>query len=238
MYCVEEEDLKAAYLPNGFTENSEITIEGETFHHLVNVLRVRNNDELILLDGKGLKGLGQVAEIGKRGLTVKIQATKRSIEESACELLLFTPKKDALETMLKAATELGVRKIYLYRGDYSQEKLPEANRVDAILQSAMEQSNNPWKPDIIYCLKLSDCPLDQFEQIHLMDINPPTTSSSKVSSRSILVIGAEGGFSDAERKLLKSFKSTQVVSLPTPILRAPTAMMAGLGWWYSQRLKH
>ena len=37
MYCAEEEILKAAYLPNGFIENTELTIEGDAFHHLVNV---------------------------------------------------------------------------------------------------------------------------------------------------------------------------------------------------------
>lgn len=229
--------MKAAYLPSGFTDNTNLTIEGDTFHHLVNVLRVRINDELILLDGKGLQGLGLVAQIGKRELTVKIKSTTRAPESTNCDLLLFTPKKDALEMMLKSATELGVRKIYLFRGAFSQEKLPDGTRVDALLQSAMEQSNNPWKPEIIHCSELSDCPLEQFDQIHLMDIDPHATSSSKTSARSILVIGPEGGFSEDERKFLKSFKSTHVVSLPTPILRAPTAMMAGLGWWYAQSLK-
>lgn len=237
MYRVEEEILKAAYLPNGFAENTELTIEGDAFHHLVNVLRVRINDELVLLDGRGLKGFGQINQIGKRELTVKIKSATRALESTNCDLLLFTPKKDALETMLKSATELGVRKIYLYRGAFSQEKLPDASRVDALLQSAMEQSNNPWKPEIIHCSELSDCPLDQFDQIHLMDIDPHATPSSKPGKSSILVIGPEGGFSDDERKILKSFKSTHVVSLPTPILKAPTAMMAGIGWWYAQSLK-
>jgi 16S rRNA (uracil1498-N3)-methyltransferase len=237
MYCSKEKALKAAYLPNGFIENTELTILGDNFHHLVNVLRVRINDELILLDGKGLQGLGLVVQVGKRELVVKIQSTKRTHESTVCDLLLFTPKKDALETMLKSATELGVRKIYLYRGAFSQEKLPDKIRVDALLQSAMEQSNNPWKPEIIHCSELADCPLDQFDQIHLMDIGSHATSSTRADAKSILVIGPEGGFSDDERKVLKSFKSTHVVSLPTPILRAPTAMMAGLGWWYAQSLK-
>lgn len=237
MFIAKEENLKAAYLPNGFSQNTDLTINGDLFHHLVNVLRVKQNDEVALLDGMGLKGIGQISVVGKRDLTVRVKSVTLTDAAPCCELLIFTPKKDALESMIKAATELGVRRVYLYRGDYSQEKLPETNRVQAILQSAMEQSNNPWKPEIIHCLDLIECPLNQFDQIHFMDVGVTVDHPLRVGGRSILVIGPEGGFSDKERELFKSFRNIQVVSLPTPILRAPTAMIAGLGWWYAQSLK-
>ena len=46
--------------------NDELVIDGDNFHHLKNVLRIKEGKELLLLNGKGLKALTEVIEIQKK----------------------------------------------------------------------------------------------------------------------------------------------------------------------------
>lgn len=222
--------MKAICHKDHIALGEEMSIDGDRFHHLVNVMRTKTGDELLLLDGSGRRTLCEVTSVSKKSLLVrslKIEQVPRSL---SCDVLLFFPKREALESMLKMATEMGVNNIYLFRGKYSQDKFPDPERVEALLQSAMEQSNNPWKPEIILCQKPEDWP--SHEQTILMDVAGTQATRIDKAKRSLLVIGPEAGFSDDERVTLRSRPSVVELSFSTPILRASTALPAGLGWWH------
>ena len=86
-------------------------------------------------------------------------------------------KKEALELSIRQATELGVNKIFLLNSQYSQENSLKADRLEKIIVSAMEQSNNLFYPEII------NSELSAFVSTNKEDILLFTSQSSTVDKK-------------------------------------------------------
>jgi len=112
--------MRALYLAdNNFVENQTLKIEDSALHHL-QVVRVKKDEEILLLNGNGGKSLASVIEIQKKFALLKIKSVEQGQATHAFSLAIGVPKKDAFEDILKMATELGVRNIYPLTCEYSQ----------------------------------------------------------------------------------------------------------------------
>jgi 16S rRNA (uracil1498-N3)-methyltransferase len=182
--------------------------------------------------------LARVLEITKKEIQFTLTEIAQISREESYDILILVPKREALESMLKAAVEMGVSRIYLVKGQRSPEKLPEERRIQALTQSALEQSNNPWMPEVIECVKLSDVCPENFGEILMLDVAQDSSKAAQKvrnpGQRTLLIVGPEGGYAPEERAMIFAWPQTRVVSLPTPILRAPTALIAGLGWCHAR----
>lgn len=205
-------------------------IKGDAAHHLINVVRVEMNEEILLLNGQGLSVKTQVTMLAKKELGLTKLEHNELNRSYTMDLALGIPKKEALELSLKQAVELGFRKIYLIRSQYSQTRLPEADRLENLLVSALEQSNSGFLPELISA-DWSDIPTADYNEILMMDSQTKSdnSGSGKSTDKRLLVVGPEGGFSPEELSLLHKWPKVRVLNLPTPILRTPTAVAAGAG---------
>lgn len=221
--------MRASFDPDLILQDSYV-ITHDRHHHLVNVIRIERGDELLLLNGKGLQVLTSVESISKRELRLKFVSEKQGASASSMDLALGIPKKDALELSLKQATELGFRKIYLVRSKYSQVRVPEADRLSSILVSALEQSNASYLP-LIEEVSWEEIPWDNYDSSLMLDSQSQKRQKTdqKAEALSLLVVGPEGGFSPEEISYLHARPRMEVVTLPTPILRTPTALATGAG---------
>ncbi|MBY0516232.1 MAG: 16S rRNA (uracil(1498)-N(3))-methyltransferase [Bacteriovoracaceae bacterium] len=213
-----------------------LSLGDESFHHLTKVIRIKNNENVLLLNGIGLKAIACIQNITKKEIVLKVESVTTCERLSNVQALVFAPKKDALDLMLKSACELGIETVYLYRGEFSQERLPEERRIQAILQSAVEQSNNPWMPNVVILESIEKMDPQNFEKILLLDLNESESSQFKINlkNKNLIVVGPEAGFSETERENMKKWGNAYFLNFPTPILRAPTALVAGLGWMYAR----
>lgn len=214
-----------------FDVQDKYVLKGEDLHHLLNVVRLEEGDPLLLLDGKGLMVETRVAGIGKKALELNLVNYSSQERVYNFDLVLGMPKRDALELCLKQATELGFRNIILVKSDYSQMRFPDEERTLKLLVSALEQSNAPFLPKISSG-DWKSIAWSEYEQIVLLDSQTETETGITQNSSSgnqVLIVGPEGGFSPEERKLLHSMPNVNIVKLPTPILRSPTALAAGAG---------
>ncbi len=204
-------------------------IKGESAHHLVNVVRIEAGEEILLLNGRGLKVKTKVSSLSKKEVNLEKLEHSEAPERFHMDLALGVPKKEALELSLKQAVELGFRKIFLVRSQYSQTRLPEADRIESLLISALEQSNSAYLPEIISA-SWSEIPAQDYAQIVMMD-SQNETGPKKASTGSpiLLIVGPEGGFSPEESLFLHKWPQTKILNLPTPILRTPTAVATGAG---------
>lgn len=206
-------------------------LKDQSLHHLVNVVRVEPGEELLLLNGAGLQVLTLIESISKKELRLKFKEELERTRSYTFDLALGMPKREALELCLKEATELGFRNIYLIRSDYSQIRTPEADRMEKLLVSALEQSNASFLPAI----QESDwhsLPWNHYGEAILMDSQTKINTSQEVSNPLIprlLIVGPEGGFSPDELQFLHAQEKVRVMNLPTPILRTPTALAVGAG---------
>ncbi len=207
-----------------------VTIKGDSVHHLM-VARVRVKEKILLLNGSGIKIQGEVLEISKNSIKVKIHSKEAFTPEHQLSLAIAMPKKDAFEDILKIAVEVGIREIHPLVSAFSQYDYTPNERIERILESALIQSNNPFFPVIHAQKKLSD-----FLSMHedeLVFFNSQVSNSknhTKKDIRRTILVGPEGGFSPEEIENILKYPQILEVHLPTPILRAPTAVASSVGY--------
>lgn len=208
-----------------------IVVKDDSFHHLVNVVRVKKTEKVKIFNGKGLEVLCDISSIEKKHLTLVATGVQlHQKPQIGIDVLIGTPKKEALEQCLKAAVELGVGTIYLSETDYAQKSFINAERQMSLLTSSIEQSNNPFLPEI-FEIKNQEIDLSKYEQVVLFDSVNTGIEKLKVGTNKVLiVVGPEGGFSESELVWWKSHPQTTSVHLPTAIMRTPTALSCAIGF--------
>lgn len=222
--------MRATYLPDLLIQD-EYSITGDSHHHLVHVIRLEAGENLLLLNGKGLSVEARVESITKKEVRLRFLSSKTATRSFELDLALGMPKKEALELTLKQVVELGLRKIYLIRSTYSQQKYLEADRLKSLLVSALEQSNSPFFPEVIEA-DWNKIEWESYELSLMMDsqtIGVTQYEDLPFTAPRLLVVGPEGGFSPQEIELLHQKPKMRVLNLPTPILRTPTAVATGTG---------
>lgn len=217
----------------------QYTLKGDELHHLLNVIRIEKNESLLLLNGRGLLIETAVEMISKRELVLKKVALVQGKRSFEIDLALGMPKREALELCLKQATELGFKRIYLIKSDYSQMKFPEKDRIEKLMVSALEQSNAPFLPEV-YFSTWQEISWNRYRRGILLDsqtLRGQSVPTEQLGGEELLIVGPEGGFSKSEIEYLHSIPNIKVVNLPTPILRTPTAVAAGAGFMMESLLK-
>lgn len=106
-------------MPKFFVENNQINngtiiITGEDVNHIVNVLRLQKQDDILVCDKEeGFTYKTKITEIEKEQVYCKIVEKLNETTESNVKVTIFQglPKFDKMEYMIQKATELGVIKI-------------------------------------------------------------------------------------------------------------------------------
>ncbi|MBI5213377.1 MAG: 16S rRNA (uracil(1498)-N(3))-methyltransferase, partial [Nitrospirae bacterium] len=101
------------YVPKESIKGNRIAISGIEAHHIIDVMRLKLLDEVVVFDGTGKEYLGIVKEIGHKSLSVEITAAREAKREARCSVTLIQaiPKKEKMDYIAEKATELGVSQI-------------------------------------------------------------------------------------------------------------------------------
>lgn len=208
-----------------------LNITGDAAHHL-NVVRVKSNEVILLMNGKGSILRGEIQSVSKNQIEIKIEHAENFEHKHELSLAIANPKKDAFEDILKSAVELGLKHIYPLSSDFSQYDYAPSERIQRVLESALIQSNNPFFP-IIH----EQQTLKNFLSTHQntlvffnSQINPEASKTGIHEAVKTILIGPEGGFSPNEVTEILKFSKVQEIHLPTPIMRAPTAVASSVGY--------
>jgi 16S rRNA (uracil1498-N3)-methyltransferase len=216
----------------------EYVLRDEGLHHLVNVVRIAVGEPLLLLDGEGLFVETVVEAIHKRELQLRQTTVYRRERTYHFDLVLGMPKRDALELCLREATELGFQTVYLVRSEYSQMRMPEAERLEKLLVASAEQANAPYLPRLREA-RWEEVPWENYGDVLLLDSQTDSAAAAPPAPERprLLVVGPEGGFTPAELAYLHQRPRLRRLRLPTPILRTPTAVATGAGILIQSLLK-
>ena len=212
-------------------------VMGKDAHHLLNVVRVKVNEEILMLNGEGLKVKCIVEEVTKREVALKLTNQIEEEDQRWLDLAYGITKKDAVDLALKISCEIGISNFFPLITEYSQKKMIKIQRVQSILESSISQSNSAFFPHISKELNIKELSLlfSKYESIFVMDLSLSSTKyNEKLTGKSLLIIGPEGGFSENDLKILKEHR-VHFIKLPMNILRAPTAVAAGAGYISSIR---
>jgi 16S rRNA (uracil1498-N3)-methyltransferase len=211
-------------------------IEGDLAHHLTRVLRVEPGQKYELSDNRRLY-LAVVESARKSEVSFTILEPLPE-PQSRPEVHLYAAliHFDRFEWIVEKATELGAASIRPLIAKRSEKGLERAagKRIDRwrrIAREACEQSRRPRLPEILPPTRepSADFPLRLLldESPDAPPILPVLTASLPAATSTALLLGPEGGWTEAERAHFTAAGWRQV-SLGPGILRAETAAVAAL----------
>jgi 16S rRNA (uracil1498-N3)-methyltransferase len=245
---------KTWFSPDHAFESFNFWIEGEEAHHCLHVCRIQKNEKILFLSGDGIIFHGEVLEVQKKKLNVVIRSFEHQKRHFAIsqEILIPYVKKSALEDCIKRITELGFEGLHLCTSDYSQSEIfLKEERLMALIESSMEQSNNAYRPFIKHYhhslrMLLEQSKLEQgedflspFDEVVIFDpyVAPDSSINRSLNliKKRLVILGPEGGLSREEISILSRLKKTmRFIQIPTPLLRVEHALSVATGMLFSR----
>jgi 16S rRNA (uracil1498-N3)-methyltransferase len=223
-------------LPGNINEDL-IILSASDSHHLVNVMRLSDGDEIIVFDGRGKEYLCKVIEAKPEGVKACV-LEQRSLDtelRTSITVVQAIPKSDKMDFIVQKCTELGVMRIVPVISDRTVVKLTpkkessRRERWQRIACEAAKQCGRTVIPEISEVSPFRSA-LNGLESCELALIPWEGERTTRIGSvlkrakaRSVAVyIGPEGGFSVDEVKMAVQC-GVIPVSLGPRILRTETA---------------
>lgn len=215
---------------------SDISIRGSEFHHLIQVMRKRTGDEILVVNGQGTAYGCIVNRINRDEALCKIQEVFNRFNEPDVSITLMLPilkNHSRMEWIVEKGTELGVTRFIPVHTERTIPHRIRYERLQKIAFAAMKQCRRSFLPviddgkDIENLLRMAD---GVYDKIFMGHETAPLKASFKgrignvAGQRVLLLAGPEGGFSDKEIKLCEG-SGGQIVSLGTRRYRAETAAL-------------
>jgi 16S rRNA (uracil1498-N3)-methyltransferase len=213
-------------------------IDGPAAHYLLNVMRAKVGDPLLLCDNVSGEWLGIVSDTARRALTVTIERRTRPIEVVPDLWLCFAPvKKARLDWIVEKATELGIARLLPVITERTIVDRINRERIEAQIVEACEQCGRTALPTLADPVKLprllADWPTERALLFADEDGGVPMAALAAPAPAAILT-GPEGGFTPRERDLLLAAPAVRRLALGPRILRAETAAIAATALWMAQ----
>ncbi|SHF04923.1 16S rRNA (uracil1498-N3)-methyltransferase [Ruegeria intermedia] len=226
------------YVDHPLGAGQSVPLTREQAHYLFGVMRLAVGGRVALFNGRDGEWLAQVAEAGKRGGVLSCFEQTRPLQLPPDLWLLFAPiKKARTDFIVEKAAEMGAAKIMPVQTAFTNSERIRQDRLQAHAVEAAEQCGGTFVPEVCDLQRL-DKLLDNWpdgRQLMFCD-EAEAGSALRLAEQHkgrawAILIGPEGGFSDAERQRLKDLPFTHVVSLGPRILRADTAAVAAMTLW-------
>jgi 16S rRNA (uracil1498-N3)-methyltransferase len=211
----------------------QIQLSEEESKHCIRVLRLKSNDQIFLVDGKGTKAVGKVMDDNPKKCLVQVMEKQIEPKQFDYNLQIFIapPKSpERLDWFVEKAVELGVDEIYFMTTRNSERNKVNIERCEKIAISAMKQSKQWYKP-VFYPPKpieqiISPNNIDGLKLIAWCETDKQyplkrALTNSKHKNVNIM-IGPEGDFTNDEVTTALEF-GFEKVSLGNSILRTETA---------------
>ena len=237
------------YMSAPLEPRADITPTDDQQHYLLRVLRLKAGDAVLVFNGEDGEFLARVVAVGAKRITLKLESQQRPPETPVDLTLAFAPlRRHRLESMLEKATELGVARLCPVITEFTQNPRLNLPRLTAITREASEQSARVSVPTLDEPHSFTEF-IENAEGVIWCDEALAGDNSAHFFTRmaqlpqlpTTILIGPEGGFSDAERRLLLAKEGVYGVSLGGGVLRADTAAVVALALWqgfYTKRLEN
>ena len=180
------------YTPDVDIRNNKVNLSASKLHHIKNVLRLRENSDINISNGKGHIMYGTLKED-----FVLINNVKEFQKPNLIKIFIpFLREKNRFRYLIEKIVELNVAEIHIGETHNTQKINIKSEKIESWVVSAIEQSGSPFYPKIIYSKYID---FDLFDTC--FDISGEQITNSKNINN--FAIGPEGGWSKEE---LKNFK--------------------------------
>ena len=231
--------MPRVFIEMGGVAGDRLRLEGPDAHYLLRVMRLKEGDGFVALDGAG--GAYEARIVSAEGGAVEATIGQRSeAPEPPMPITLYQgmPKGDKWELVIQKATELGAtrlvpvaaaRSVVQIKGDKVEAKRA---RWGAIAKEAAEQCERGRIPEVAAPVSLKQLALAPGELALVLServVGPslPRALPEAAPGAIAIFIGPEGGWAPEELELLGRLGAREV-SLGRRILRTETAGLAAL----------
>lgn len=209
-------------------------MSGDEFFHAKNVLRLKEGDEVVLLDGGGDEYGGIITNVGKRDMSVHVISKNAGEREAPVPIKVifgYIKNSDKNEFVVQKCVELGVKEIAVFSSKFSSAYMNEnkLERLNKVSKEAAKQCMRSVAPKVTYFGDLPSA-LKSAEEYENKLFACEFAEKSDVDISSLggsvaFVVGSEGGFSSDEFSLAKEM-GYKGVTLGKRVLRAETACVS------------
>lgn len=231
-----------------------IVITDDDAHHINRVMRMKENDKVIVSDNESQVVIASIIELGTKSVKLEIIESIASSSEANWQVAIAQalPKGDKMELIVQKCTEIGATQFIPFESQrvivqYDHKK--EAKRIERwqkIAKEAAEQAHRSKIPNVEATLSFKQL-IQQFHQYDLVLFCYEETGKGKEGQsikdvlqafkleieqqsspiRILVIAGSEGGFTEQEAIQAKE-AGAKLVGLGKRILRAETAGLVAL----------
>jgi len=206
-------------------------LDAEESAHCHRVLRIRTGERVCIIDGKGTVAEAVVKDSHLKQTTVVIESRVFSPQKSDIQLAFGLTKPPSLEIIFKKCTEIGVRSFQPLITDHSLHPQSwNSERWNKLLMEACKQCQDPWLPTLEEPVKIQSWIKQRTPDRRLFFCDENSRHSPHLPSfpeGADILVGPEGGWSQAERVLLQDVTSSPL-GLGSNRLRSETACLVSL----------
>ncbi len=180
-------------------------------NHCVKVLRLKLNDIIQLVDGKGNSYEAKIINPNSKKCEFEVINKIENFGKRNFELsIAIAPTKNInrFEWFLEKSTEIGIEHILPFKSFHSERKIIKQERSEKVIIAAMKQSVKAYKPDLKEMQSLKNLIKNNFEGQKFIAYckTDNQIEQKRVADENVLIlIGPEGGFSEQEIDLAKKY---------------------------------
>jgi 16S rRNA (uracil1498-N3)-methyltransferase len=226
------------HLIAGLAAGSEIALEAARAHYLRSVLRLEPGAVIAGFNATDGEWLCRVAEFGKRGARLTVEAQLRESEpqaETDLWLIFALIKRAPLDWLVEKATELGVAAFLPVWTGRTQVERVNLDRLRAHAVEAAEQSERLSVPELRAPERL-DRLLASWPAARRLILCDESGAGEPIGDAATrlppgpagLFVGPEGGFDETELDAFGKLSFVTRVGLGPRVLRAETAALAAV----------
>ncbi len=227
-----------------------VSLDAGRARHVGAVLRLGREDRVRVFNGRDGEWRARIVSQDKRGVALDVEERVREARACADVILLFAPvKRAATDLIVEKATEMGARALWPVMTARTIAETVRRERLDLIAREACEQSERFAPPDLRAPAPLARV-LGEWDASRALiyadeagDDDGQSWGGARGRAAPIAealgglgadgralayLVGPEGGFTSDERRALRACAFVTPVSLGPRILRAETAVIAGL----------
>jgi len=210
----------------------DITLDEAAAHH-AHVRRLAVGGRVAITDGRGTRGLGRIAAMGKERVVAIVETIEAVPSPAPIHLFLPVADRDRMLWLAEKATELQITSWNPVMFHRSKSVLPRGDgeaferKVRARMLAALEQSGGVWLPTMEPIREPVSVPSSTGGQAYVLDRGGPILGRSAMRAPVSLMVGPEGGYEVDELSILRRMGWT-TASLGELTLRFETAAVAAV----------
>lgn len=220
------------YVTNKQGLGKDLVLRDAEHNHLANVLRSKVGDEIIIVCGDEYDYYYHIKSIAKSQTALDFIGKKANIYNPKKNLTVYIGiiKHDNLALVVEKLNEIGASRVVLFKSAHCQNIPVKIDKLRTIAQQSCKQCGRSIPLTIGGVLTIDELLKEVSENTVFADEKADPTNTESITnlcgeSSSAIIIGPEGGFTDAECASLR--KAAKPITLGRRILRAETAAIIG-----------